>query len=262
MLVIYEVCMNKKQKALFIILAAIFLVTAIALVINFVPMKEDYDAYKIQPTNQSKNSSIASNEESLLQNPIDFKALKESNNEVVGWIQIPNTVIDYPILQSGADTDEDFYLSRNLEKEKSTKGSIYIQKINSMDFTDENTLIYGHNMRNGSMFGSLKKFRNADFFNENDTIYIYTDKQILKYKIYSAFVYNDRHILNEFDFSKAEDYQKFIDITLNPDTNVKNIRKDVKVTTDDRIIALSTCTNVDTERYLVVAVLINDTYTN
>lgn len=142
-------------------------------------------------------------------------------------------------------------------KKKKSSGSIYIQKMNFADFSDPNTLIYGHNMLNGSMFGTLKKFRNKQFFDENDTIKIYTSGQTLTYKIYSAFVYDNRHILASFDFSREDEYQKFIDITLNPDTAVQNVREGVEVTTKDKIITLSTCTNDDNERYLVVAVLVD-----
>lgn len=255
--------MGKKQKTLIIILVAIFLVSSGFLVMNFIPKKNKYDEYKTSYTNSAQEGLGGFSEKNEYpDNPINFTKLKGQNEEVVGWIQIPNTVIDYPIMQSGFNTEEDFYLNRNLEKQKATEGSIYIQKMNYSNFTHKNTVVYGHDMRNGSMFGSLKKFRNAEYFEENDTIYIYVQGHILKYKIYSAFVHDDSHILYSFDFENTEEYQKFIDMTLNPKTKVKNVREGVKVTTDDRIITLSTCTNKDTERYLVVAVLEEDTYTN
>lgn len=256
--------MRKSVKTIMIICAAVFLISGGFLVANLLPQNNNYEQFKNDTTETNSKplvNSILSGER-LVDNPIDFSKLKQENSEVVGWIQIPDMVIDYPIMQSGMDTEEDFYLLRDINKKKNKAGSIYIQKMNFSNFSDNNTLVYGHNMRNGSMFGTLKKFRDKSFFEENDTIYIYTQGHILTYKIYSAFVYDSRHILAAFDFNNSVDYQKFIDETLNPSSKIKNVRKGVNVTTEDKIITLSTCTNNDSERYLVVAVLESDVYTN
>lgn len=200
-------------------------------------------------------------------NPVDFEALKSRNPDICGWIHIPGTdeaygtEIDYPILQSGEEKDEDFYLSHDLDMKKKFEGSIYIQKLNSNSFCDPNTVIYGHDLYNKTMFTPLRKYRDADFFNAHSNIYIYIPGHILNYRIYSAFVYDDRHILNSFDFYSEDGFSDFLKETLNPQTEVKNVRKDISVTAEDKIITLSTCTNEPSERYLVTAVLINDTPT-
>ena len=116
-------------------------------------------------------------------------------------------------------------------------------------------------MANGSMFGTLKKFRNKNFFNENRYVYIYTPGHILKYEIVSAFVHDDRHLLNSYSFISKEGRQKFIDICEKPNTLVKNVVDNFSIKDDDRLITLSTCTSADNERYLVVAKLIEDTKT-
>ena len=121
-----------------------------------------------------------------------------------------------------------------------------------------NTVLYGHYMANGMMFADLHKFRKADFFQQHDTLYIYTPGHILTYRIYAAFVYDNRHILNSFDFSNPFEYQAFLSQTLNPSSMRRQVRDGVTVTTDDRIITLSTCTGKSTERYLVEGVLIHD----
>lgn len=261
--------MKKSVKTLIIICAAVFLIIAGFLAVNFVPLPNNkYDEFKANSESVSSKplvSSILSGEE-LADNPIDFVKLKAHNDEAIGWIKIPEmpkVEIDYPIMQSGMDTKEDFYLENNLDKKKSREGAIYIQKMNFSNFTDPNTVIYGHDMRNKSMFGQLEdEFTKKDFFDEHDKMYIYVPGHILTYKIYSAFRFDDRHILATYDFSKKEDFKEFIDLTLNPKSKVKNVREGVKVTTEDRLITLSTCTNNEKERYLVVAVLVDDTYTN
>ena len=118
--------------------------------------------------------------------------------------------------------------------------------------------MYGHNMKNGSMFAALHKYKDKEFFDENQYIYVYTPGHILTYQIYSAFVYDNRHILNSFNFLDDEEYQAFLDQTLNPKSMTKQVREGVEVTTDDRIITLSTCTSNNSERYLVLGVLIDD----
>lgn len=194
-------------------------------------------------------------------NPIDFNSLKSDCADVVGWININDTVIDYPILQSSPDKEEGFYLSRDMQGKYLKKGCIYIERCNNSDFSNPNTLIYGHNMKNGSMFGTLKKYRNKKYFNEHRSIRICVPNHILDYEVVSAFVYDDRHIINAFNFFNDEEYQKFIDGCLSPKSLVKNVAKDAAITTNDRLITLSTCTSNKGERYLVVAKLVKDTET-
>ena len=114
-------------------------------------------------------------------------------------------------------------------------------------------------MKNRTMFGSLKDFRfKENFFEENRKFYVYTPGHILTYEIYSAFVYDDRHILNSFDFSDDEQFADFISQTTNPKTMTKKVREGVSIDTDDKLVVLSTCTGIKTERYLVVGVLVDD----
>lgn len=252
--------MSKKRKILLIIFLAVFLISAVLLALHLIPFQNDYDEFKNPDTSSSQISSTQEVVE-LPDNPIDFGKLKEQNSEVVAWLSIPDTIIDYPILQSGAETAEDFYLNKDINKKYKSAGSLYIQKINYADFSDPNTIIYGHNMLNGTMFGTLKKFRNADYFKKHDTMYVYTPNHILTYKIYSAFVYDDRHILNSFEFYNEQSYGEFLAATLDPVSMVRNVREGVEVTTDNKIITLSTCTSRDTERYLVLGVLVDDKLT-
>ena len=251
---------KKKLINLIILIIAIivFLVCGVMLVIHLLPEKENFDKYK---NNSSTENSSSAEVAELPDNPIDFNALTAENGDAVGWLQVDGTAIDYPVFRSGLNTPEDFYLNHDRYKKSKLAGSIYVQQVNSGDFTDPNTVVYGHNMRNGSMFGTLKKFRNTSFFNENRYITVYTMGHILKYEIFSAFVFDDRHIVNSYDFYNTESYQSFLDICKNPISVSKNVLKDASVSTDDKIITLSTCTSAETERYLVVGVLRSDTKT-
>lgn len=140
--------------------------------------------------------------------PIDFETLWETNSDVYAWINIPGTVIDYPILQH--TTDDSYYLNYTIDGMEGYPGCIYTKRVNSKDFTDNNTVIYGHNMRNGTMFTDLHKFREADFFVDHDTVYIYTPSKQLTYKIFVAYLYDDRHLYSSFYFHFAISILLFI----------------------------------------------------
>ena len=190
--------------------------------------------------------------------PIDFEALWEINPSIYAWIYIPNTDIDLPILQSEPDEYDSYYLHRNIYKEYEYKGSIYTQRLNSKDFTDPVTVIYGHNMLNGTMFSNLDKFYDQTFFDENAYFYIYTPGHILTYEIVSAHQYDKRHILKSFDFSNEDVFQKYLNMIQAPNTFFYHVRDGITLTTEDRIVTLSTCMNHGTSRYLIQGVLIND----
>ncbi len=234
--------------------AALLLASIIILCVKFFGGKEDFGDYK-NPVSSTVSTVLPAN-------PINFKEIQEKNPDACAWIQIPGIdVIDYPIMQSSIEADDNYYLDHNIDGVQKRAGSIYIQKLNHKDFSDRNTLIYGHNMLNGTMFGQLKKFRNKEFFQQNRKIFIYTPGHILEYEIISAFVYDDRHIMNSFNFNVENECQEFFDTCINPTSFTKQVLDGATLTTDDKIITLSTCTGNDTERYLVVGKLISDTKT-
>ena len=245
---------NKLNRAISVILgiiAALFFAVAVIIAVkHYFPFREDYSEFK-------NNSSI---EAELPQNPIDFTALKEQNKDVCGWIKFESDdiAVDYPVLRTGDEKAEDYYLRRDIEEKYSTGGVIYIQKVNKPDFTDPCTLIYGHNMRNLTMFGTLKYLRDKEIFDRNEFFYVYTPGHILKYAIKSAFVYDDRHVYYAFDFDTASGFAAFAEEANNPKALVKNVRDSVVIKPDSKLAVLSTCTNIDDERYLVVAVQVED----
>lgn len=192
---------------------------------------------------------------------INWNELHDTNTDVYSWIYIPNTNVDYPILQATGDMDDSYYLTHDIKGNSILSASIYSEKQNAKDFSDPVTLIYGHNMKNGSMFASLHKFEDSKFFKKNKYIYIYMPKKRLTYKIYSAYVYDDRHILNSFDFTDPKIRMEYFNYTLNPESFSKNTRS-VKLNKNSKIITLSTCTNgAENTRYLVQGVLIADEQT-
>lgn len=151
-----------------------------------------------------------------------------------GWIKVDNTNIDYPIVQG---KDNSFYLDKDINKKYTSSGSIFMNYLNN-GFNDENTVLFGHHMRNKTMFAQLKKYEEKEFFYGDNIIEIeIEDGKILKYKVFSAYVTdaNDNYIKTNFD-DKTQ-YKEFLEKIKN-----KSIYKpDIDVTEDDKIITLSTC---------------------
>ena len=190
------------------------------------------------------------------ENPVDFTKLQEINSDLYAWIRIPNTEIDYPIAQYQG-VNQSFYLHHDMYQEPRFSGCIYTENQNRMDFSDPVTVIYGHNMKNGFMFQNLHKFRDEDFFEENRYVYIYTAEDTLVYEIFAAYPYDNRHILNSFDFSDRDVLTEYLEECRHPRSMEAHVREDVIVTADTPIITLSTCIGGQTEmRYLVQAVLV------
>lgn len=210
-------------------------------------------------SNTTPASSSSPTEATKVKGEIDFEELQKINPDLYAWIRIPNTKIDYPIAQADKNTGDAFYLDHNMYKEWASAGAIYTEKLNGKEFKDPNTLIYGHNMLNETMFRHLHNFRDEAFFNENPYIYIYLPGHKLTYEIFAAYEYDNRHILNAFDFSNKKVYQEYLDYATNPTRTMMVHTRDIPVTTDDKIITLSTCLgDIDTSRYLVQGVLIKD----
>ena len=188
---------------------------------------------------------------------LSFDELMKKNPDIYAWLYIPGTNVDYPVCQS-LDGDDDFYLDHNIYRDYQFSGTIYSQTKNSRDFNDPVTVLYGHNMLNGSMFASLHNFEDKEFFQKYNTAFVFTKDKLLTYLIYSAYTYDDRHILNSFhtEFEKA--FLDYIDSTLNPRFYDGNVREGVTPDKDSRILTLSTCTNGASDtRYLVQGVLVD-----
>lgn len=189
---------------------------------------------------------------------IDFADLQENTNaDIYAWIYIPDSKIDYPIVQHPEDNY--YYLNYNLDGSKGYPGCIYTEDYNTKDFSDPNTVIYGHNMKNGTMFAGLHNFEDIEYFDANRYIYIYTPDELLVYEIFAAYEASNEHILYNHDFSDEIVYQIYLDEIFDTRSMNCNLRDDVEVTSDDQIITLSTCIATKPDnRYLVQGVLLNE----
>lgn len=196
--------------------------------------------------------------------PAEFAETRAQNKDVYAWITVPDTTVNLPILQSAII--DNYYLVHDINGSEDGPGAIYTQSVNALDFHDPVTVVYGHTFEKDgvvqeSMFGDLHKFEDETFFNEHPTFTIFTPDKVLTYEVVSAYEYDDRHILNSYDFSNPEVTQGYFDYVLNPDSMNKHVREHARlVPGTDHIVQLSTCTHppVDTARYLITGVLVDE----
>lgn len=196
---------------------------------------------------------------------VDFADLQENTNEdIYAWIYIPdtqadnqNTQIDYPVLQH--PTDNSYYLNYNLDGSRGYPGCIYTEDYNKKDFSDPVTVLYGHNMKNGTMFAGLHKYGDSEYLEEHPYVYIYTEEGLLVYEIFAAYESGDEHILYAHDgFEDRDVYRKYIKEILDMRTMGSVVKEGVEVTEDSRILTLSTCiAGRPNNRFLVQGVLLN-----
>ena len=185
---------------------------------------------------------------------LDWSRLQGINKDIYAWIYIPGTKVDYPVLQS--TSDDSYYLNHNIDGTKGYPGCIYTEMANSKDFSDFNTVIYGHNMKNGTMFKGLHDFEKREFFEKNRYVYLYTKEKVFVYEIYITYIGDDAHILNTNDFASETGRVRYLERTANLADATGNYMPEIEVGKDSHIITLSTCTSDPTVRFLVQAVLL------
>lgn len=180
---------------------------------------------------------------------IDLASLQEINSEAVGWIEIPDTVISYPMVHTDND---DYYLTHTFRNEKNHVGSIFVEALNSADFTDLHTIIYGHNMKDGSMFAALKNYNTKNYWQAHPYIYIDLEDSSHCYQIFSCYQADIADQCYTIGYEKnvsEEVYQAFLDHL----KNSSHFDTGVEVGTDDQVVTLSTCTNQGRNRFVVHA---------
>ena len=247
---------NKNKKEMFLnILIIIFIITLIIssgyIVKWFMDNKEnekisDKVSEAIVENNEAKNEEDEKNEYK-----VDFDKLKEINNQIVAYLKVNGTKIEHAVVQA---KDNKYYLRRSLDKKYNVGGSIFMDYKNKLDGTDKNIVIYGHNMNDDSMFGTLKNILKDEWYNneENYIINFTTEKEEQKYKVFSVYKIKNEDYYIDTEF-KGNEFAKFVK-TLKG-RSIKDFK--VEVTEQDSILTLSTCADNDVYRIVLHAKQIN-----
>ncbi|MCL2674549.1 MAG: class B sortase [Defluviitaleaceae bacterium] len=174
------------------------------------------------------------------------------NDDIIAYIHIEGTNISNVVLQDG---DNLFYLHHDMHRQRNANGSLFLDFKNSPDFTDRNSIVYGHNMNNGTMFHNLRYFMNADYFNANRYITVFTETEMLTYQIFAALSTRTTFEYIQIEFYDDDDFLELVSEIKQRSVHNSNIT----VGADDRIIILSTCTNTaDDMRFVVAGVLLTE----
>ncbi len=187
-------------------------------------------------------------------NPVNFEELQAMNPDIIGWIHMSSPFISQPILRS--PTNDSYYLSHNASKKYDKAGSLFIEhKYNGTDFEDMCTIIYGHRMSNGAMFGNLQATMNKlDLSANTQYIVIYLPDNVKIYQICATIVRDKRHILYYNNFDSESSYSSFIDEVYSSRGKNVELVDDAKPEYGDKLLILSTCLRGDrTQRFLVIA---------
>lgn len=177
---------------------------------------------------------------------IDLASLQEINPDGLGWIEIPGTNISYPIVQG---TDNSYYLTHTFTGEENKSGSIFVEAMNSGDFSDLHTIIYGHNMKNGSMFANLKNYKKESYYQAHPYVYIDLADGSHCYQIFSCYEAATTDNVYTVGYSANDKYAEF----LNGLVASSLYSTGVDVSIDDKVVTLSTCTSNGKNRFVVCA---------
>lgn len=271
---------NKKDAAIALVCVVLVIVAVVSIVkiVNLhsaeIKQEQEIQALQEEYTSESGDTASMPDESELVKKTdgdlktepeddpnawyhdidVDFAGLKEQNKDIVGWIYFEDEEsISYPLLYSG----DDYYLRRNYLKEEETAGSIYIDGNNSPDLDDAHTLIYGHNMRNLSMFGKLRYYKTEeDYLKTHRYFQLITESGIYRYEI---FAYKDVSTLTGGIYTTWKyvdsDFKEFVNDTICQGSYVE---ADIDVDDEAHIVTLSTCSYDSDVRFTVSAVRIDE----
>lgn len=182
-----------------------------------------------------------------------FSTLQEINKDTIGWLTVNNTRIDYPVVQA---KDNDYYLKRDYYQNKNRHGWIFMDYRNNPDELNENTIIYGHNLANQTMFGTLRYALNSYWYKKsaNQIITFNTPNENMKFQIFSIYTIPTTNDYLDITFPTTDAYQSYIDLVKGRSIYDFNI----EVTTGDKILTLSTCANGNDKRLVIHAKLIKE----
>ena len=227
------------------ILIAILIFSGIKIINWYLNNKENGEIQK----EISKSITINEDKENVEDKyKVDFNRLKEKNSDAVAWLKVNGTKIEYVVVKTN---DNNYYLTHNYEKKYSVAGWIFADYKNKFDGTDKNIVIYGHNMKNNSMFGSLKDVIKEEWYNNEDNykIILITENETIVYEVFSVYQIEKEDYYIQTYFKDDETFEKFVKTI--KERSVKDFN--TNITKEDSILTLSTCANNNKYRIVLHA---------
>ncbi len=253
--------MSIKKKILIATLILLIIVTFIGVVHYFYEIitwknnTEENNKIKEEIENNitinTYESEEETQEEKAVKYDIDFKKLKEKNKDTIGFLKVNNTNIEYVFVKG---KNNNYYLNHNFDKKPNIAGWIFADYHNKFDGTDKNIVIYGHNVKDLSMFGSLKNVLSKDWYNnkDNQKIVVVTENGTYYYQVFSIYSIKPENYYINTEFKNNDEFYNFL-------RRIKSrsvYKSDVGISGEDKILTLSSCTNDGNKRIVLHAKLI------
>lgn len=234
------------KKHIYTLLIALFIIVIAISSFNILKISNEYEKgeklySEIIHLSKSQESKSEDNKTTI----IDFTSLEKINPDIVAWLKIDDTNINYPVVQT---TDNEYYLNHLFDKQINSSGCVFMDYRNN-DFSDLNTIIYGHNMKNDSMFGQLKDFKNQEFFDKHKTGILITKNKQYKIKFISGFIAKPSDSIWQTTFDMQY---------INEVVSKSYFKSDTVPTSSDKFITLATCSyEFDNARFILVGITEN-----
>lgn len=239
---------RKFLAVLFLVLAAYFAWTALQWDQKYQEGKEEYEELADQNTTQEAPKETSTPQIAPYME-IDWNSLKSQNSDLVGWL-VMDPSVNYPVVQA---EDNAYYLHRGFHKSYNINGCIFLSAANAPDLTDQNTIVYGHNMRNGTMFGNNRLYQEKKYVKKHPYFYFYTEEGRYIYQIYNTMTVPDASFAYQYVFEKESDFENYLKQAKNNSTvSMKENWPDPS----DSIMTLSTCTAQGRLRFVIQGKLI------
>ena len=236
---------NKKKldKAINVVFVLLFGLLSASLAFGGYKIYETLHTYKeaensyesvIEAVRKSEESNSGNQEETAADPGLDFDALIEMNPDFVGWIRLEDTVVDYPVVKTG---NNDYYLRRLFNRERNNAGCLFVDFRNGDLFNDQVTLIYGHNMHNGSMFHVVEEYKKQEYYDAHPVWMFYTPKTTYKLEPFAGKLQNAEVPFVAMNFVNQSEFFRYIDAFIRDSL----FESDVVIEENDRIVMLVTC---------------------
>ena len=232
-------------------------IAVLLLLLVFVDLRKTTEQSYFEPPEEEASDGSAPVEQESVEaepyvSPVDFDALHEINGDIYAWLYIPDTEISYPLLQH--PEDDAYYLRRNVDGDYDVKGVLFTEaSYNSRDFSDPVTIIYGHNMKSGEMFGALQRvYSSQEGMEEHSEIIVYLPERELHYTVFAAVPFDKRHILYNYDFTNQRTFRLFFQKIMSVRALNAVFAEDESIQSGDSALILSTCLNGDRSRRFLV----------
>lgn len=246
-----------KRKMIYAILILMFAGILLAAGWNIYRIQSEYrsgetvyeDLEKYAPPRPESNLPSDSSQSGENKTQIDFDALTSINPDTVAWIRCTGTVINYPVVQS---EDNSYYLKHLFDGSYNSSGSIFLDSRNAPDFSELHSVIYGHHMKNGTMFSALLNYKKQEFYEKHPVMELITPEQAYTVKIFAGYVASIHDDAWQISFSSAEEYASWIESTIERSCFESGI---IPAATD-QIVTLSTCSyEFDNARFVLLGIL-------